>query len=230
MTEEKQISKNMLIRAALIKYGLAFFIVGILLFVPAGSLSYWNAWLYLASLFIPMMSVGVYLFIRDPELLAKRMKSHEREKTQKLVVIVSLAAFFPAYILPGLDFRFGWTAVPLPVVLAACAVLLSGYALFVAVMIQNSYASRVVEVQAGQKIIDTGVYKLVRHPMYLAATILFLASPIVLGSYFALIPMLIYPVMLTVRINNEEKVLIAGLPGYKDYMKKVKYRLIPFIW
>jgi protein-S-isoprenylcysteine O-methyltransferase Ste14 len=230
MTSDKQISKSGLVKAALVKYGSVFVIVGILLFIPAGTLSFWNAWLYLASLFIPMLFVGVYLFRRDPELLAKRMKSNEREKAQKLVIILSLAAFFPAYILPGLDFRFGWSHIPLPAVIAACLVMLAGYTLFVAVLMQNSFASRVVEVQEGQKIIDTGVYHLVRHPMYLASIILFLSSPIVLGSWFALIPMLIYPVTLVMRIKNEEKVLASGLPGYGDYMKKVKYRLIPYIW
>ena len=204
--------------------------VGALLFLPAGSFKFWNAWLYIAALFIPMFFVLIYLVLYDPELLEKRMRLDEKEKPQRFYVKSSIIVTILIYILPGFDFRFQWSSVPLFVVIASTVVMLIGYFMFFMVMRQNSYASRVIEIQEEQKLIDTGLYSVVRHPMYMAATILFGFSPLVMGSYYALIPMIFLPVLLIIRIKNEEKVLKNGLKGYEEYMKKVRYRMIPFIW
>jgi protein-S-isoprenylcysteine O-methyltransferase Ste14 len=199
-------------------------------FIPAGTLNYWNGWLYLGTMFVLMICALIYLKKRDPELLAKRMNIHAKQKEQKLVVKLALLLFLFAFVIPGLDFRFGWSQVPLEVVIAATLVFVLSYIMFIVVMVQNSYASRVIEIQKGQKLIDTGLYSLVRHPMYLAATIMYFASMLVLGSYYALIPMIFFPVLLAYRIIHEEELLVKELPGYREYTKKVKYRLIPFVW
>jgi protein-S-isoprenylcysteine O-methyltransferase Ste14 len=205
-------------------------VLGLVLFVPAGTLSYWNAWLYLAALLLPMLFTLVYLYRNDPALLRKRLTMREKEREQKTYVALSLIFFLAAFVLPGLDFRFGWSRVPPWLVFAAVVVMEAGYTMFVAVMRQNSYASRVIEIQEGQKLIDSGMYSVVRHPLYLAATLLYAASPLILGSWFALIPMAALPVLLGYRIVNEEKVLRAGLAGYEEYMERVRYRLVPFLW
>lgn len=230
MATESQMSRTRLLKSAAVKYGSALVIVGVLLFVPAGSVRYWNAWLYIASLFVPILLVGTYLYVKDTSLLEKRLKGNEKEQEQKLYVALSFGVFLIAFTMPGLDYRFKWSPVPLQVVAVAWAFMLIGYGLFVAVLVQNSYASRVVEIQEEQKLIDTGLYSVVRHPMYLASTILFLATPLVLGSYYSLIPMLFYPVMLAFRIKNEERVLKTGLKGYEEYARKVRYRMIPYVW
>jgi len=222
--------KKGLLKSAFTKYILALLIVGLLLFISAGSIKYWNAWLYLLSLAVPMFSVGLYLYVKDPGLLKKRLKTNEREKKQKIYVFFAIIIIFAAYGLPGLDYRFGWSAVPVGLVFTAVAITLIGYFLFVLVLLQNSYASRIVEVQEKQKVIETGVYSVIRHPMYSASILLFLSAPIVLGSYYSIVPMLIYPLILVFRIKNEEAVLMKGLDGYTKYMTKVKYRLIPFVW
>jgi protein-S-isoprenylcysteine O-methyltransferase Ste14 len=202
----------------------------VLIFLPAGSFKFWNGWVFIGALFIPMIFVMGYLLVNDPDLLVKRMKTREKEKPQKLYLVLSIIVSVITYVLPGLDYRFHWSSVPVWLVLISTVIMITGYILFFIVMKQNSYASRVIEIQEEQKLIDTGLYSLVRHPMYFAATILYGFSPLILGSYFALIPMIFIPVLLVIRIRNEEKVLIGGLKGYEDYMKRVKFRFIPFIW
>ena len=213
-----------------IRYIFSVIFVALLLFVPAGTFSYWNAWLFLAALFAPMLFALVYLYLKDPELLQKRIKTKEKEKTQKVYLVLSVFTILIAFIIPGLDYKYHWSAIPTWTVIPATAIMIFGYYLFFMVMRQNSYASRVIEIQQGQKVIDSGLYSIVRHPMYLAATILFCATPIVLGSLYAFIPVVFIPLLFVIRILNEEKVLKQNLTGYSDYTKKVKYRLIPFIW
>jgi protein-S-isoprenylcysteine O-methyltransferase Ste14 len=178
----------------------------------------------------PMIFTLVHLYRNDPAFLEKRMRTKEKEGTQRKYVILSLPLYIIALLIPGLDYRFGWSRAPLWLSLAALAATIGGYLMFVRVMNQNRYASRVVEIQEGQKLIDTGLYSVVRHPMYLAMIVLYLSASLVLGSYYSLIPMAIFLSTLVIRITNEEKVLLAGLPGYADYTKRVRYRLIPLVW
>ncbi len=212
------------------RYIISIILVGAMLFLPAGTFHFMNAWLFMGILFIPMFFVLIYLVVKDPVLLEKRMRLDEKEKPQKLYVVLSIVMTFLTFMLPGFDFRFHWSSVPITVVIGSAVIVLTGYFLFFLVMRQNSYASRVIEIQQEQKLIDTGLYSLVRHPMYMAATLLFGFAPLVLGSYYSMIPMIFIPVLLIIRLKNEEKVLKNGLKGYEEYMKKVKYRMIPFIW
>lgn len=214
----------------IIRFIIAFIFIGILLFFPAGTLKYYNGWLFMAGLMIPMLFVMIYFYFTDPELLEKRINTKEKEDVQKAYIKLSIAFYVGVYIIPGLDFRYSWSDVPLWLVLVSLALMISGYVMFIFVLLQNRYASRVVEIQNEQKLIDTGLYSIVRHPMYLAASIIYIPSALVLGSYVALIPMLLLPLLLAFRIKNEEKVLLKGLPGYDEYMKKVRYRMVPFIW
>jgi len=214
----------------LIRYVLSFFFVGLLLFVPAGTIKFWNGWLFMISLFVPMIFVMIFLLIKDPALLEKRMRTDEKEKTQKVYLVLSIIVSVATFTVPGFDYRYHWSSVPLVVVIISTLFMVTGYILFFIVMKQNSYASRIIEIQKEQKLVDTGMYSIVRHPMYFSATILFAFTPLVLGSYYALIPMIFIPVLLVIRIKNEEKVLIKGLKGYDEYMKKVKFRILPFLW
>ena len=223
-------SKQKLLLSALTKFIAGIVLMGLVLFLPAGTWNYLNAWLFLGLLFIPMLILGVVLFMKAPELLEKRLQSKEKESTQKGVVAVSGLMFIGSFVLAGLDFRFGWTNVPVWVVATAAIVLLASYGMYGEVMRENAYLSRTVEVQENQKVIDTGLYGVIRHPMYTATIFLFLAIPLVLGSWIAFAVMLLYPAAIIARIGNEEKVLEEGLQGYTEYKKKVKYRLIPFIW
>lgn len=220
---------NIAIRAIFI-YLFSILLVGLLIFIPAGSIKYWNGWLFLGALFIPMICVLIYLLVKDPDLLARRMKTKEKEKVQKVYLLLSVIACLCTFIIPGLDYRFNWSDVPFVIVIVSALVMMSGYFIFFTVMRQNTYASRVIEIEDEQKLIDTGLYSFVRHPMYLGAIILYGFVPLVLGSFYALIPMVFIPGLLIIRIRNEEKVLIRGLKGYDEYMKKVKYRIFPFIW
>lgn len=215
---------------ALIKFIIGLVLVGVLLFLPAGSFGYANAWLFIALLFIPMLILGIVLFAKAPELLEKRLGAREEENTQKGVVALSGLLFVVGFVVAGLDFRFGWSHVPLWGVIAASVILLIAYALYAEVMRENAYLSRTVEVQKNQKIVDTGLYGIVRHPMYAVTVWLFLAIPVVLGSLWSFLCFLPYIVVIVIRIRNEEKVLVAGLAGYAAYQKRVKYRLLPFIW
>lgn len=205
-------------------------VVGLLLFLPAGTLDYWEAWVYCGILFIPMLAILRYILKHDPAILERRMRMREKEAPQRRIVAGGTILFFAAILIPGLDHRFGWSFLPLPVVLAADAIVFLGYLLFFLVLRENSYASRVVEVEQGQKVISTGPYAIVRHPMYLAITLMFLATPVALGSIWALIPFLFIPAVLVFRILNEEKVLLRDLPGYGEYRQKVRYRMIPRVW
>jgi len=222
--------RRKMIIPSLLKFISAFIFIGLLLFVPAGTLHYRNAWIYIAGMMVPMSFVLVFLLVKDPELLEKRLNVKEKETEQKKYVGLSIILFLVAFVIPGFDFRFGWSHVPVWLVVLALILMLAGYGMFIGVILQNRYASRVIEIQKGQKLIDTGLYGIVRHPMYLAATLLYLSSPVILGSYYAVIPMLFLPFLFVYRILNEEKILTEGLPGYREYTERVKYRMIPFIW
>lgn len=205
-------------------------ITGAMLFVPAGTLTYRGAWLFIALLFSPILVLGVVLMIKNPKLLRKRLEMKEREKEQKGVVALSGLLLVSSFIVAGLDYRLGWSHVSNLIVIIASVVLLVGYALYAEVLRENVYLSRVVEVQEGQHVIDTGLYGLVRHPMYSAVTLLYLAIPLVLGSWWALLVMSPCILLLVARIKNEEQVLHQGLNGYTDYTKRVRYRMIPWVW
>ncbi|MEA4912234.1 MAG: isoprenylcysteine carboxylmethyltransferase family protein [Oscillospiraceae bacterium] len=204
--------------------------IALLLFVPAGTFMYPNGLLFCALLFIPMLLVGALLFVRDKALLAKRLNSKETQNAQRMVILISSVAFAGCFVAAGLDFRYGWTHVPKAVVIIASVLFICAYALYVEVMRENAYLSRTVEVQENQTVVSTGLYGIVRHPMYAATLLLFTMMPIVLGSWIAFIFMAPLPFILAKRIRNEEQVLRAGLSGYEDYMKKVKYRMIPLLW
>ena len=205
-------------------------VMGLLLFVPAGTWRYPGGWRLMALLFVPMPVVGAVLYVKAPELLEKRLNSREQEPEQKRVILLSALVFVAGFVLAGLDFHFGWTHLPLAVVIAGCVLFCGAYGLYAEVMRENAWLSRAVEVQEGQQVVDTGLYGVVRHPMYLGVLVLFLSMPLVLGSAVAVVPFLAIPWVLVQRIRNEEQVLETGLPGYGDYRKKVKYRLIPFLW
>lgn len=222
--------KFKLLLNALIKFifGIAF--VGVLLFIPAGGLDYINAWLLIGLLFVPMLALGVILFIKAPDLLEKRLGVKEKEKTQKGVVAFSGVLFVGGFVVAGLDFRFGWSHIPMWTVIVASVILLVAYALYAEVMRENAYLSRTIELQENQKVVDTGLYGIVRHPMYAVTIWLFLAIPVILGSWWSLLCFVPYPIAMIFRIQNEEKVLLQGLEGYADYKKRVKYRILPFLW
>lgn len=205
-------------------------ITGAVLFIPAGTLDYPGAWLFMALLFTPILIMGVVLLIKNPELLRKRLEMKEREKEQKGVVALSGLLLVSSFIVAGLDYRFGWSHVSNLLVIISSIVLLVGYALYAEVLRENVYLSRVVEVQEGQRVIDTGLYGIVRHPMYFAVTLLYLAIPFVLGSWWALMVMSPCVLLLALRIKNEEQVLHQGLLGYTDYTGRVRYRMIPWVW
>lgn len=216
--------------SAFTKFLFGLVLVGALLFLPAGSIRYPNGWLFIALLFIPMLLLGTVLLIKSPELLKKRLNAKEKASTQKGVVAASALLFLVGFVVAGLDYRFSWSRVPLPVVIAASIVLLVSYALYAEVMRENAYLSRTVEVTEGQKVVDTGLYGIVRHPMYAVTVWLFLSIPLVLGSLWSLLCFLPYIPVIIIRIKNEEKLLENELDGYKEYKKRVKYRLIPFIF
>jgi protein-S-isoprenylcysteine O-methyltransferase Ste14 len=222
--------KTRLIAMALSRLIPGIMIISLLLFVPAGTIKFPNAWMFIGVLFIPMIIVVIYLLIRNPELLSKRMNTNEREKTQKKVVLLTSVVFLSSFVISGLDYRYRWSAVPLFLEILSAFIILIGYLLFFMVMRQNTYASRVVEIQEKQKVIDTGFYGIVRHPMYLAAVLMFMFMPLALGSFFALIPLLIFPFQMGIRMKNEEEILEKGLDGYIQYKEKVKYKIIPFLW
>ena len=219
-----------LLFSALTKFILGIILVGALLFLPAWTFYYPYAWAFIGILFVPMLIMGVLLLAKAPALLEKRLNNKEKEKTQQGVIALSGLIFPIGFILSALDFRFGWSSVPLWLVIVASVLFLVGYSMYAEVMRENAYLSRTVEVQEGQKVISTGLYGIVRHPMYLATLFMFLPLPLVLGSFWGLIPFALYPIVTVIRIINEEKVLTEGLDGYAEYKTNVKYRLIPFIW
>ena len=215
---------------ALTKMMMGMLLMGLVLFLPAGTWNYPNGWLFCILLFLPMLIMGTVLFLKAPDLLEKRLNNKETEKAQVGVVVASSLLFIAAFLAAGLDFRLGWTQIPTWLVYTAAAVQLAAYGLYAEVLRENAYLSRTVEVQENQKVIDTGLYGIIRHPMYTATILLFLAMPLVLGSWVSFGIMLLYPVLILFRIRNEEKVLEAGLEGYRDYKKRVRFRLIPFLW
>lgn len=207
-----------------------FLLVSLLLFLPAGSIHYAGAWCFIGILFIPMLIIGVILMVKAPDLLRKRLNQKEPENRQKVIVIASGIEFVACFIIAGLDYRFGWTHFPGWVVILSSIIFLISYGIYMEVMRENAYLSRTVEVQENQQVISTGLYGVVRHPMYFSVVLLFWAMPVVLGSLPAFVVMLPFPLLLVKRIQSEEKILKEGLAGYKEYADKVRYRLIPFIW
>ena len=222
--------KGQLFLQGCVKFFSGLLLVGALLFLPAGTLRFPNGWLLIGILFIPMFFAGIVMLFRCPDLLRKRLSAKENEAEQKQVIAWSGLMFLAAFLLAGLNFRFKWIVMPKRAVLAAAAVFLISYLLYAEVLRENVWLSRTVEVQEDQKVIDTGLYGIVRHPMYAVTLLLFLSMPLVLGSPLSFVIMLAYIPLIARRICNEEKVLAEGLEGYEDYMKRVKYRLIPFIW
>ncbi len=215
---------------ALAKYLLGVVLLGLLIFVPAGTLQFPNGWLLMALLFIPMLGAGIVMMLRDPPLLEKRLNAKEKDSEQKDIIRRSGCMFIAAFILAGLNFRFGWLALPKWVVWAASVLFLLSYLMWGEVLRENAWLSRTVEVQEGQRVVDSGLYGVVRHPMYSASVLLFLSMPLILNSIFSFLVMLAYLPLIISRIKNEERLLKAELPGYAEYMERVRYRLIPFIW
>ena len=215
---------------ALVKFACGAALVGLLLFLPAGTLRYPGGWLFVGLLFVPMLIAGFVMLFKSPDFLAKRLDAKEKQATQKGVLAFSGLMFIAGFVVAGLDFRFGWSKMPLPVTIAASILFLLAYALYAEVMRENAYLSRTIKVEEGQKVVDTGLYGIVRHPMYSATILLFLMMPIVLGSWYALIIFAFYPAIIIVRLKDEEALLTRELTGYAEYKQKVKYRLIPFLW
>lgn len=219
-----------LLTEALIKFTCGFLMVGLLIFLPAGTLAFTYGWLFMGLLFPPMLIAGFVMLYKAPGFLKKRLDAKEKQDTQKGVVAVSGLMFIAGFVVAGLDFRFGWSSVPRWVVITASALFLIAYAMYAEVMRENAYLSRTIQVEQGQKVVDTGLYGIVRHPMYAVTVLLFLMIPLILGSWYALIAFAVYPAVIVVRLKDEEKLLTRELPGYEAYKQKVKYRLIPFIW
>ena len=215
---------------AISKFLIGLVIICILLFIPAGTLDYPNGWLFIALLFIPMFFAGIIMLFKSPNLLRKRLNAKESEDEQKRVILISGIMFLLAFILAGLNFRFGWFHLPSIVIIIASVVFLLAYIMYAEVLRENEYLSRTVEVSENQKVVDSGLYGIVRHPMYTATIFLFLSMPLVLDSIFSFIVMLVYPIIIIFRIRNEEKVLENELNGYKEYKEKVKYKLVPYLW
>ena len=215
---------------AITKFIVGFIIIALLLFIPAGTLNYWNAWIFICILFVPMFIVGIILMIKSPDLLRKRLNSKEKESEQGILLMVCGVMFICGFVVSGLNYRFEWIILPKMIVFIATSIFLFAYLLYAEVLRENMYLSRIIEIEEIQKVIDTGLYSIIRHPMYLSTILLFLSIPLVLGSLFSFLIFLIYPVIIARRIRNEEQVLEEGLKGYSEYKKKVKYRVIPFIW
>lgn len=215
---------------ALIKYVFGILIVGALLFVSANSFKYWNGWLFMGLLFIPMFITGIILMIKNPELLRKRLNAKEQEKDQKWVLLYSSLMFLFGFIIAGLNYQYKWIEMPNIIIIISSVLFIIAYTLYVEVLRENTYLSRTIEVQDNQKVIDTGLYGIVRHPMYAATILMFLTIPLILGSIISFIIFLFYPIIIAKRIKNEETILEKNLKGYLEYKKKVKYKVIPFVW
>ena len=219
-----------LLMEALTKFAFGLLMVGLLIFLPAGTLAYTYGWLLIGLLFGPMLVAGFVMLAKSPEFLKKRLDAKEKQGTQKGVVALSGLMFIVGFVVAGLDFRFGWSQVPAWVVITASVLFLIAYALYAEVMRENAYLSRTIKVEEGQTVVDTGMYGIVRHPMYAVTILLFLMIPLVLGSWYASIAFAFYPAVIIVRLKAEEELLTRELPGYAEYKKKVKYRIIPFVW
>ena len=215
---------------ALVKFFAGVILVGLMIFLPAGTISFFNGWLFMGILFVPMFLAGIVMMIKNPDLLKKRLVAKEESKEQDLVVKLSGLMFIAGFVVAGLGFRFGWYMLPKTVSVVFAVVFLSAYILYAEVMRENTYLSRTIEIQENQKVVDTGLYGIVRHPMYSVTFLLFLSMPLVLGSVFSLLIFLVYPFIIAKRIRNEEEFLEKELEGYSEYKQKVRYRLIPFIW
>ncbi len=215
---------------AFIKFFLGVLLVGLLVFLPAGSISYTYGWLFMSVLFVPMFFAGIVMMLKNPELLKKRLNGKEKLKEQSLVVKLSGLMFISDFVVSGLGYRFSWYMLPKGVVFVATALFIVAYIIYAEVMRENTYLSRTIEVQENQKVIDTGLYSVVRHPMYSATLLLFLTIPLILGSVYAFLIFLFYPFIIAKRIKSEEEFLEKELSGYREYKKKVRYRLIPFVW
>lgn len=215
---------------AIIKYIFGVLIVGSLLFIPTNSFKYWNGWLFMGLLFIPMFVAGIILMIKNPELLRKRLNAKEKESEQKWVILFSGSMFIAGFIVAGLNYRYKWIEIPNAITIISSILFVIAYILYAEVLRENTYLSRTIEIQENQKVIDTGLYGIVRHPMYAVTILLFLTIPLILGSIISFIIFLIYPIIIAKRIKNEEKVLERDLKGYKEYKNKVKYKIIPLIW
>ena len=222
--------RNNLLLQSLKKIIAGFVAIGLLLYLPAGTLHYWNAWLFVAVLFVPMFFLGIMMLFKSPKLLEKRLDAKEKIDEQKWVVALSGIMFIAAFVVAGLNFRFSWHFLPDYVVWIGAIIFLLSYQIYAEVMRENAFLSRTIEIQENQKVIDTGLYGIVRHPMYSATLIMFLSIPLILGSIISFAIMLAYIPIIAVRMNNEEKVLEEGLEGYKEYKQKVRYKVIPFIW
>jgi protein-S-isoprenylcysteine O-methyltransferase Ste14 len=216
--------------SAIVKFAFGIVLVGALLFLPAGSLAFLQGWMLMAVLFVPMFAAGMVMLFVKPDLLKRRLNAKEKRKTQDLVIKLSGLMFIAGFVLSGLNFRFGWHTLPMGVSIVGVVLFLTAYALYAEVLRENTYLSRTIEVSEGQKVVDTGLYGIVRHPMYAVTLLLFLSMPLILGSIYALPIFLFYPFIIAKRIKDEEKFLEEELEGYVEYKKKVKYRLIPFIW
>lgn len=219
-----------LLCSALIKVTLGIALVGAMVFLPAGTLAYGKGWLFMGLLFVPMVIAGFVMLFKAPALLERRLDAKEKQGDQKVVVAVSGLMFIGGFVVAGLDYRFGWSRMPVAVTVAASVLFLVAYGLYAEVLRENAYLSRTIKVEAGQTVVSTGLYGVVRHPMYMATVLLFLMMPLVLGSWYAAIVFLIYPVLIIIRLKGEEAMLVRELPGYAQYREKVKYRLIPFVW
>lgn len=215
---------------ALTKYIFGLLIISLLLFISAGTLMYFNAWLFIALLFIPMLIAGILMFIKSPELLKRRLNAKERESEQKIVILISAIMFLLAFMIAGANFRFGWFKLPQTIIVMASIIFLLSYAMYAEVLRENMYLSRTVEVSENQKVVDSGLYGIVRHPMYTSTIFMFLSMPLMLDSIFSFIIMLIYPAIIIFRMKNEEKILENELKGYREYEEKVRYKIIPLIW
>ena len=224
------IMKIRLFFQALIKFLFGALIVGLLIFLSAGTIEFWNGWLFIGLLFIPMFIAGIIMFFKSPALLRRRLNAKEESEEQKQVILYSGLMFILGFVLAGLNYRFEWIILPNAVVIIASIVFLISYILYVEVLRENEFLSRTIEVQENQRVVDTGLYGIVRHPMYAITILLFLSMPLVLGSIISFLIFLIYPVLIIKRIKNEEKFLEKNLQGYTEYKQKVKYRLIPFVW
>lgn len=216
--------------SAILKFLFGVVLVGLLIFLPAGTVSFFNGWLLMGILFVPMFFAGILMMFKNPELLKSRLNAKEKQKEQSVVVKVSGLMFLAGFIVAGLGFRFGFYMLPRGVVIGGAVVFLIAYILYAEVLRENTYLSRTIEVQENQKVIDTGLYGIVRHPMYSVTLLLFLSMPIVLGSVYSFLIFLVYPFIIAKRIKHEEELLLQELDGYREYKQKVKYRLIPFIW
>lgn len=215
---------------AIVKFFLGILIIGLLLFVSANTINYWNGWLFMGLLFIPMFIVGIVMMVKSPDLLRKRLKAKEKQGEQKMVILLSGLMFLVGFIIAGLNYRYNWIVIPKFVVITSSIVFVLSYILYAEVLRENTYLSRTIEVQENQKVVDTGVYGIVRHPMYATTILLFLSMPLVLGSIISFAIFLIYPFIIAKRIKNEEEILEKELLGYSEYKKKVKYKIIPFVW